>query len=86
MGSEPSSADAKIERLPTLDQNALLFLDTTDALNLLCADGNVCAYDFEGYRYDMGSKAGAVQATISFALKHPETKAETEAFIKSLKL
>lgn len=61
-------------------------LQVTDALNLLCADGNVCAYDFEGYRYDMGSKAGAVQATISFALKHPETKVETEAFIKSLKL
>ena len=34
----------------------------------------------------MGSKAGAVQATISFALRHPDTKADTEEFIRSLKL
>ena len=61
-------------------------LQVTDALKLLCADGNVCAYDFEGYRYDMGSKAGAVQATISYALRHPETSEETAAFIRSLKL
>ncbi len=61
-------------------------LQITDALKLLCAEGGVCAYDFEGYRYDMGSKAGAVQATISFALKHPDTAEETAAFIKGLKL
>ncbi len=61
-------------------------LQVTDALQLMCEDGKVCAYDFEGYRYDMGSKAGAVQATISYALQHPETKEETEQFIKGLKL
>lgn len=61
-------------------------LQITDALGLMCGDGRVCAYDFEGYRYDMGSKAGAVQATISFALRHPETKDETLAFLRSLEL
>lgn len=61
-------------------------LQVTDALKLLCDEGEVCAYDFEGYRYDMGSKAGAVQATIRFALNHPDTKVETAEFIRNLKL
>ena len=61
-------------------------LQVTDALEMMCAEGRVCAYDFEGHRYDMGSKAGAVQATISFALRNPETREETEAFIRELKL
>ncbi len=60
-------------------------LQITDALRLLCEEGGVCAYDFSGYRYDMGSKAGAVKATISFALKHPDTAEETKEFLRSLK-
>lgn len=59
-------------------------LQITDALRLLCAEDKVCAYDFEGHRYDMGSKAGAVQAIIRFALEHPETAAETRAFLRGL--
>lgn len=59
-------------------------LQVTDALKLLCDEGNVCAYDFDGYRYDMGSKAGSVQATIRFALNHPDTKNETAEFIRNL--
>ncbi len=61
-------------------------LQVTDALGLMCEDGKVCAYNFEGYRYDMGSKAGSVQATISFALNHPDTKEETIEFLKNLKI
>ena len=61
-------------------------LQVTDALKKLCSEGDVCAYDFEGYRYDMGSKAGAVQATVMYALKHSDTKAETAEFLKELKV
>ena len=61
-------------------------LQVTDARRRMCENCSVCAYEFEGYRYDMGSKAGAVQATISYALRHPETRAETAAFIRSLEL
>lgn len=61
-------------------------LQVTDALGLMCEDGKVCAYNFEGHRYDMGSKAGSVQATISFALNHPDTKEETIEFLRSLKI
>ncbi len=61
-------------------------LQVTDALRLLAEEGKLCAYDFDGYRYDMGSKAGAVQATISYALDHPDTAKETREFLKGLKL
>lgn len=60
-------------------------LQVTDALRLLADEGKLCTYDFEGYRYDMGSKAGAVQATISYALEHPDTSKETKEFLKGLK-
>ncbi len=43
----------------------------TDALNALCGKGCVCAYDFEGRRYDMGDKFGAVQATVEYGLRSP---------------
>ena len=59
-------------------------LQVTDALKLLCDEGKVCAYDFEGYRYDMGSKAGAVKAIISYALVHPDTSEETKTYIKNI--
>lgn len=61
-------------------------LQVTDALRLLADEGKLCTYDFEGYRYDMGNKAGAVQATISYALEHPDTAKETKEFLQGLKL
>ena len=41
----------------------------TDALNALCGKAEVCAYDFEGRRYDMGDKFGAIQATLEYGFK-----------------
>jgi UTP--glucose-1-phosphate uridylyltransferase len=32
----------------------------------------VFAYAFEGTRYDCGSKLGYLEATVEFALKHPD--------------
>ncbi|MBP5592589.1 MAG: UTP--glucose-1-phosphate uridylyltransferase [Clostridia bacterium] len=61
-------------------------LQITDALKILCDEGKVCTYDFEGNRYDMGNKTGAVKATIDFALRHPETAEEIKEYIKSLDL
>ena len=56
----------------------------TDALKLLCNDGRAYFYNFEGKRYDMGSKAGAVIASIEYALRHSETKDEVFAYLKGL--
>lgn len=44
----------------------------TDTLNAMCKTSGVYAYEFEGKRYDMGDKLGAVQATVEFALKSQE--------------
>lgn len=45
----------------------------TDGLRTLSAQGKVLAVDFEGRRYDTGNLKGFLEATIDFALDHPET-------------
>lgn len=47
-------------------------IQLTDAISLLIDEEPVVACQFEGIRYDCGSKAGYVAATIDYALKHPE--------------
>jgi UTP--glucose-1-phosphate uridylyltransferase len=43
----------------------------------------VLAYRFFGKRFDCGSKLGYLKATVEFALRHPEVKAEFEAYLQS---
>ena len=48
-------------------------IQLTDAIAAQAAAGApVWGYRFEGQRYDCGSKAGYLQATVAFALAHPE--------------
>ena len=42
------------------------------------------AYEFQGQRYDCGSKLGYLQATVNFALKHPELAGDFRAFLGTL--
>ncbi len=49
-------------------------LQLTDGIASLLSQENVLAYQFEGIRYDCGSKQGYLQATVQFALKHAEVK------------
>ena len=56
----------------------------THALNELCKDGKVCAYDFEGRRYDMGDKYGAEQATVEYGLRSPEFGEKLRAYLTEL--
>jgi UTP--glucose-1-phosphate uridylyltransferase len=46
-------------------------IQLTDGIAALLADEAVYAYEFEGKRYDCGSKLGYLQANVEFALKHP---------------
>ena len=47
----------------------------TDAIAAEISQGrDVFGYRFEGKRYDCGSKAGYLEATVAFALAHPELK------------
>jgi UTP--glucose-1-phosphate uridylyltransferase len=47
-------------------------IQLTDAIAKLLTMETVYAYQFEGKRYDCGSKMGYLEATIAYALKHPE--------------
>ena len=50
-------------------------IQLTDAIGRLLRDESVYAYEFEGHRYDCGSKLGYLKATVAYALKHPEVAA-----------
>ena len=54
----------------------------TDAIAGLLKEQQVLAYEFAGVRYDCGSKIGYLEATVEYALKHPEVKDEFQAFLK----
>ena len=44
----------------------------TDAIETLLHEREVLAYRFEGTRFDCGTKAGLVRATLALALEDPE--------------
>ena len=58
-------------------------LQLTDGIAALLKQESVLSYQFEGKRYDCGSKQGYLQATVDFALRHPEVKDEFRAFLES---
>jgi UTP--glucose-1-phosphate uridylyltransferase len=55
----------------------------TDAIQALLKEESVLAYEYEGIRYDCGSKLGYLKATIEFALKHPELRDEFSSYLKN---
>jgi UTP--glucose-1-phosphate uridylyltransferase len=61
-------------------------IQLTDAIAALMLDQNVFAYEFEGKRYDCGSKLGYLQATVEEALIHDELKDDFLAYLKNLVL
>lgn len=48
-------------------------IQLTDGLGKLCRQERMVAVDFEGKRYDTGNLRGFLEATLDFALDHPET-------------
>ncbi len=56
-------------------------IQLTDAIGRLLREEVVMAYEFEGRRYDCGSKLGYLKATVNYALKHPELADEFRAFL-----
>jgi UTP--glucose-1-phosphate uridylyltransferase len=58
-------------------------IQLTDAIARLLRDESVVAYEFQGRRYDCGSKLGYLQATVNYALKHPELADDFREFINS---
>jgi UTP--glucose-1-phosphate uridylyltransferase len=56
-------------------------IQLTDAIDALLREETVLGYAFEGRRYDCGSKQGYLQATVEYALKHPELKDSFKAYL-----
>ena len=56
-------------------------IQLTDAIGRLLREEAVNAYEFQGTRYDCGSKLGYLKATVNYALKHPELAADFRSFI-----
>ncbi len=57
-------------------------IQLTDGIATLLNQQQVLAYEFEGIRYDCGSKMGYLEATIDYALQHPELKDQFRAYLK----
>ena len=57
-------------------------IQLTDAIGRLLREEAVFAYEFQGVRYDCGSKLGYLQATVNYALKHPELADDFRAFLQ----
>lgn len=53
----------------------------TDAIALMMADHPVFAKQVSGRRFDCGSKAGMLKATMHFAMKDPVLRNEVESFL-----
>ena len=61
-------------------------IQLTDAIARLMAKERVYAYQYEGKRYDCGSKEGFLQSTVELALQHPQMGAPFRDYLKTLAL
>ena len=61
-------------------------IQLTDAIAALLKEDPVFAYEYDGVRYDCGSKIGYLKASVEFALRHPEVSADFAAYLKSRSL
>ncbi|MBL0143139.1 MAG: UTP--glucose-1-phosphate uridylyltransferase GalU [Betaproteobacteria bacterium] len=59
-------------------------IQLTDAIGHLLDAEPVYAFEFEGRRYDCGSKLGYLEATVDFALRHEEVAAGFRAYLDRL--
>lgn len=77
---------AIFNKIETTERGAGGEIQLTDAIAALMHDEQVLAYEFEGKRYDCGSKIGYLQATVEYGLKHAELKEEFRNYLKTLAL
>ena len=59
-------------------------IQLTDAIAALLEEETVIALPFEGKRYDCGSKEGYLEATVEYALAHPELGESFREYLKEL--
>jgi len=59
-------------------------IQLTDAISAMLQEQTVLAYEFEGTRYDCGSKLGYLRANVEYGLKHPELAEDFRAYLECL--
>jgi UTP--glucose-1-phosphate uridylyltransferase len=59
-------------------------IQLTDGIASLLKEEDVVGYEFEGRRYDCGSKLGYLKATVAFGLKHSETAGDFAAYLRQI--
>lgn len=68
--------------LDTLPPGAGGEIQLTDAMAILARGGGMTALDFEGERYDLGSKLGFLKANVVRGVLHDEVGEEFRAFLR----
>jgi len=68
--------------LENIPQGAGGELQLTDAIAALLKEEQVLAYQFEGQRYDCGSKLGYLRANVEYALQHEEVGEDFLAYLR----
>ena len=61
-------------------------IQLTDGIAQLIGTEGVHAYLYQGKRFDCGSKQGFLEASVEFALKHPEVGADFRAYLRTLNI
>ena len=61
-------------------------IQLTDGIARLMNNEAVYAFQYEGKRYDCGSKEGFLEATVELALQHPQVGAHFRDYLKNLAL
>ena len=61
-------------------------IQLTDGISSLLAEEAVYALQYEGRRYDCGSKEGFLEATVELAMQHPEVGASFRQYLRQLDL
>jgi UTP--glucose-1-phosphate uridylyltransferase len=72
------------ERLEKIGRGAGGEIQLTDGIAALLASESVYAYEFEGKRYDCGSKLGYLQATVEFGMKHESLGPKFTEYLRGL--
>ena len=73
-----------MDNLNRMKQGAGGEIQLTDAIAEETKAGNVYGFRFHGQRYDCGSKAGFLQATVAFALARPDLNVEFGAYLHDM--
>ena len=73
-----------LTNLNKMKQGAGGEIQLTDAIAEETKTGKVYGFRFRGQRYDCGSKAGFLQATVAFGLARPDLREEFSAYLNEM--